>query len=211
MRARLAAELGGLRGSLETALPLVVFTVVYLTTDAIRPSLIVALASAVVAYLLRLARGSDTRFVRNGLLGIVVAATLAAVTGQAEAAFLPGIIQNVAWTVVLTASIVIRRPLVGYVVGTVLDEPTGWRDDPAVVRLGNRLTIVLLVPMAIRSAVQLPLYLAGEVGWLGVSRVVLGWPLHAGALALASVILLRGETPLHREAPGVEPDGEPEA
>ena len=205
VRQRLSAELGGLRGSLESAFPLVVFTIAYVVTDDVTGSVIAAVATALVAFGVRLAQGSETRFVRNGLVGIVIAAVVASFTGQAQDAFLPGILQNVLWVVVLGGSLVARRPLGGYVVGAVLDDVTGWRDAPAIVRLGDRLTLVLLAPMAIRVAVQVPLYLAGAVGWLGVSRVVLGWPLHAAALAIAGVILLRGGTPL--DAPIERSDG----
>lgn len=97
--------------------------------------------------------------------------------------------------------------MAGVVIGEVLGDRTGWRDDPAIVRLSDRLTLVMLAPTVIRLGVQLPLYLAGEVGWLGVSRVALGWPLHAATLALIGLILLRGNTPLQRarqEASGDE-------
>lgn len=199
VRARLAAELGGVRGSLETAFPMVVFTVAYVVTDELRPSVVGAVVAAVGAYGLRLVQHSQTRFVRHGLIGILVAAALATFTGRAETAFLPGIVQNGVWAMLLGGSVVLRWPLAGFVIGTVLDDRTGWRDDPAIVRLSNRLTLVLLAPMVIRLAVQVPLYVAGAVGWLGASRVVLGWPLHAAALALAGLILLRGTTPLPRE------------
>ncbi|MBW3605839.1 MAG: DUF3159 domain-containing protein [Actinobacteria bacterium] len=199
VRARLAAELGGVRGSLETAFPLVVFTVVFVATDEVRPSVIWAMAAAVAAYGLRLAQRSQTRYVRHGLVGIVVAAALASFTGRAETAFLPGIVQNGVWALVLGGSVVVRWPVAGFVIGEVLGDRMGWRDDPAIVRLSNRLTLVLLAPMVIRLAVQLPLYVADEVLWLGVSRVVLGWPLHAGTLALVGLILVRGNTPLRRE------------
>ncbi len=197
MRARLAAELGGLRGSLETAVPLVVFTIGYVATDELPPAVIASVAAALVAYGVRLAQRTETRFARHGLIGMVVAALIASITGRAEAAFLPGIIQNGVWGLVLGLSIVVRRPAAGYVIGTVIDDRTSWRHDPAIVRLSDRLTLVLAVPMVIRFAVQLPLYLAGAVGWLGASKLVLGWPLHAATLALAGLILLRGRTPLH--------------
>jgi hypothetical protein len=199
VRARLAAELGGVRGSLETAFPLVVFTLVYVVTDGVRPSVIASVTAAVVAYGLRLVQRSQTRFVRHGLIGIVIAAALASFTGRPEIAFLPGIVQSGVWAVLLGGSVVLRWPLAGFVIGTVLDDRTGWRDDPAILRLSARLTLVLLAPMVIRLAVQVPLYLAGAVAWLGVSRVTLGWPLHAATLAVAGLILLRGNTPLRRE------------
>ena len=69
-------------------------------------------------------------------------------------------------------------------------------------RLADRLTLVLLAPLLIRIAVQVPLYLAEEVGWLGLTRLALGWPLHAATLAVALLILLRGNTPM----PGPEQD-----
>lgn len=176
-----------------------VFTVAYVVSDDLRASVAASVAAAVVAYGFRLVQHSQTRFVRHGLIGILVAAAVASLTGRAEAAFLPGIVQSGVWALVLGVSLVVGWPLVGFVVGTVLEDSTGWRDDPAIVALSNRLTLVFLVPMIIRFAVQLPLYLAGAVGWLGASRVLLGWPLHAATLAVAGLILLRGNTPLHRE------------
>lgn len=208
VRARLASELGGLRGSLETAFPIVVFTVAYMLSDELRLSLVVSLAAAVVAYALRRVQGSQTRFVAHGLFGMLVAAAFAAFTGQAEAAFLPGMIQNAVWAVALAGSVAVRRPLAGFVIGAVLDDPTGWRDDPAIVRLSNRLTLILLAPMIIRLAVQIPLYLAGEVAWLGTARVVLGWPLHAATLGLAGLLLVRGRTPLHSGRPSQPPSAD---
>lgn len=200
VRAKVVEALGGPRGSLEAALPFVVFTLVYVVTDEVRPAVLVAVASALVGLVVRLVQRSSPRFVGNGLFAIALAAVIATTTGRAEDAFLPGIIQSAIWTIGMGASIVVRRPLAGFLVGTVLGDPTGWHKDPATMRLGNRLTLVLLVPMAVRVAVQVPLYLAGEVGWLGVTRVVLGWPLHVGALAVAGAILARGQTPMPRPA-----------
>lgn len=198
VRARVAAHVGGLRGSLETSLPVVIFTIVWLITQALQLAVSAAVVGAVVAYLARRAQGSETRFVGQGLFGIVVAAAIAGFTGRAENVFLPGIIQNGLGALVLAGSLAARWPVAGFVIGEVLDDRTGWRDDAGIVRLSDRLTLVMLAPMVIRFAVQLPFYLAGDVGWLGVSRVVLGWPLHAGALALLGLILLRGNTPLRR-------------
>jgi hypothetical protein len=59
------------------------------------------------------------------------------------------------------------------------------------------LTWLLLLPCLLRVAVQLPLYLAGAVGWLGASKIALGWPLQILALAVAVALLARGRTPLH--------------
>ncbi len=106
-------------------------------------------------------------------------------------------------------SLVVRWPLIGFLVGTLLEDPTGWRRHPGVMRLADRLTLVLLAPLLVRLVVQVPLYLAGEVGWLGLSRLVLGWPLHAATLAVAMLILLRGNTPMPGSDPGDSEDPGP--
>lgn len=200
VRARVVELFGGARGSVEAVLPFVAFTTAYVLTDEVRPAVGFGLGIAVLLLLVRLGQRQSTEFVRNGLFGIGIGAVIAMASGRAEAAFLPGIVTNAAYVLGLTISILVRWPAVGFVVGGVLGDSTGWRDDPAIVRLSNRLTLILLVPMALRVAVQYPLYAAGEVGWLGVARVALGWPLTAVALAVAAALLARGSTPLH-EAP----------
>ena len=100
---------------------------------------------------------------------------------------------------VLTLSILVRWPLVGVMIGSVTGDLTAWRADPAVVRLCSRLTWMLVLPCAVRVAVQYPLYLAGEVGWLGATKIALGWPLQVAALAAMVYLLARGRTPLEPE------------
>lgn len=196
VRAELGQRLGGLRGSLEMAAPLVVFTAAYVTTDDTRTAVITALVTAVLAYGLRVLQRSETTFARHGLIGIIIAAVFVSITGEAEDAFLPGLLQNGAWALLLGVSLVVRWPAAGFLVGAVLNDMTGWRNSPAMLKLADRLTLVLLAPIVIRLGVQVPLYLAGEVSWLATSRVALGWPLHAATLAVAGLILMRGKTPL---------------
>jgi hypothetical protein len=70
-----------------------------------------------------------------------------------------------------------------------------------VVRLCSKLTWLLVAPCAVRVAVQYPLYLAGEVGWLGVTKIALGWPLQVAALSAMAYLLARGRTPLREDVP----------
>jgi hypothetical protein len=196
VRAELARRLGGPRGSVETAAPVVIFTLVYMVTQQTRTALVAALFAGVSVYALRLLQRSETTFARHGLIGIIVAAVLVSITGQAETAFLPGLVQNAVWALALGTSLAIRWPAAGFVIGAVLDDITGWRTDSAMVKLAYRLTLILLAPIVVRLSIQVPLYLAGEVAWLGTSRIILGWPLHAATLAVAGLVLVRGKTPL---------------
>jgi hypothetical protein len=198
IRARLAEALGGRRGMVEGALPTIGFTATFVPTQDLRLSLTLGIGLAVALLVVRIAQRQSVQFVVNSLVGIVIAAVFASRSGRAEDVFLPGILYNAAYTAGLTLSILLRWPLVGLLIGSVTGDLTAWRADPAVVRLCSRLTWVLVVPCAVRVAVQYPLYLAGEVGWLGVSKIVLGWPLQIAALAVMVYLLARGRTPLGR-------------
>ena len=201
VRSELGKTLGGWRGMLESALPFVAFTVAWVLTRQLYPSLGAAFAVAVVAALARLVQRQSARFVLNAVLPTAIAALVATRTGRAEDVFLPGILYNGALALVSVVTIAVRRPLVGFLVGTALHDPTGWIRDRGLVRLSSRLTAVLAVPYLLRFTVQLPLFLAGEVVWLGVAKVVLGWPLLVAALFVMGWLLSKGRTPIE-PAPG---------
>jgi hypothetical protein len=78
----------------------------------------------------------------------------------------------------------LRRPLVGYIVGQLDGEGTGWRDEPARMRAFTRASLLWSALFGLRLAVQLPLYLAGAVVALGVARTAMGIPLFALGLWL---------------------------
>jgi len=196
VRAQLSRALGGRRGMLEGALPTLGFTLTYVPTRELRLALGVGIALAVVLLVVRVVQRQPVQFVVNSLVGIGIAAIFASRSGKAEDVFLPGIIYNAVYAVLLTLSILVRWPLVGVMIGSVTGDLTAWRADPGLVRLCSRLTWLLVLPCAVRVAVQYPLYLAGEVGWLGVSKIALGWPLQVAALAAMVWLLARGRTPL---------------
>jgi hypothetical protein len=160
----------------------------------------VGVGSAVVLLIVRLVQRQSPQFVLNAFIGIAIAAVFALRSGRAEDAFLPGIIYNAGYAALLTLSIVVRWPIVGFLIGSVTGDPVGWRDDPAVVRLCTRLTWLLVLPCALRVLVQYPLWAAGAVGWLGVSKIALGWPLQVAALAAMVWLLARGRTPVSQPA-----------
>jgi hypothetical protein len=211
VRGQLAKALGGRRGMLEAAVPTAVFTVLFLTTHALRTSVLVAVGCAVVLLVVRLVQRTTPQFVVNSLFGIGIGALFAwrAARGggdandQALAYFLPGILYNLGYSVLMVLTIVVRWPLVGFMVGSVTGDPTGWRADRATVRLCSRLTWLLVLPCVIRVAVQGPVYLAGRNGWwdqdsavaaLGVAKLAMGWPLQLAALAGMVWLLSRNKT-----------------
>jgi hypothetical protein len=204
---------------LEAAVPTIAFTVIFLTMHDLRTAIIVSVACAGVLLVVRLVQRSTPQFVLNALFGIGIGALFAwrAARGggdageQALAYFLPGLLYNAGYAAVMVFTIVIRWPLVGFIVGSVAGDPTAWHEDRHVVQLCSRLTWLLALPCLARVVVQTPIYLAGRNGWwssdsavaaLGVAKLAMGWPLQVAALAAMVWLLTRDRTP-------IEP-GEPE-
>lgn len=215
VRQRLAEGVGGLRGSAEAAAPTVVFVVVWALTHELRPSLAAAAVPVVLALLLRVVQRQSLRYALSSLAALGIAAFFALRSGRAADAFLPGILFSCTMLGVVLLSLVTRWPLVGFVVGSATDDPTAWRGHDGVRRLCMRLTLVLAALYAVRVVVMLPLYLASQVGWLGVTKVALGWPLYLVAVAGMGAVLLKGRTPLdfhdeHQPQHGLKPAVQPE-
>ena len=205
VRHRLALALGGRRGIVEGAVPTLGFTITYLASHQLRLALLISIGLAVALLVVRLAQRQPVQFVVNSLVGIGIAAVFASRTGHASDVFLPGIIYNAVYFVLMVASVVVGWPLVGLLISSVTGDLTSWRADPAVVKLCSRLTLLLALPCAIRVAVQLPLYLADRTVLLGLTKLALGWPLQVAALGAMGWLLARGRTPLQGPADGTSP------
>lgn len=207
IRHRLSAALGGWRGSLETALPTIAFIGVWTwrqdlyteTGPALKQAVWTAVVVAVVLAVLRVVQRSSLQHVFGAVIATGLAAFFAMRSGKAEDAFLPGMLLSGAYLVGTLASILVRWPVVGFLVGAgdprVAEDPFGWRRDKGMVRVCSRLTWVLVALYIIRLSIQIPLYLAGEVAALGVAKIALGWPLWLGGVAVMGWLLVRGNTP----------------
>jgi Protein of unknown function (DUF3159) len=196
VRTQLSRALGGKRGMLESALPTVAFTLTWVSVHQLRPALLAGGAVAGLLLVLRALQRQPVQYVFNAVIGVGIAAIFALRSGRAEDAFLPGILYNAAYAVVLSASVLLRWPAVGFLIGAVAGDPTSWRRNPAVVSLCAKLTWLLVLPCALRVAVQYPLWATGAVGWLGAAKLALGWPLQVAALAAMAWLLARNHTPL---------------
>ncbi|MGB7448945.1 MAG: DUF3159 domain-containing protein [Ornithinimicrobium sp.] len=205
IRSRLSELLGGWYGSIETAVPTVVFVAMYVVRDDVRVAVLSAVGLTFILLGVRLYVGGSVRYVLSSLAGIGIAAFFALRSGQAEDAFLPGIIFSGAYGVLALVSILGRWPIIGFLVAAAdpayAKDPTRWRRDLPLVRVCSRLTWVLVGLFVVRVAVMLPLYLAGEVVWLGVAKIALGWPAYLAAILVMGVMLSTGRTPLGEAEP----------
>lgn len=168
--------LGGWRGFVATALPSLVFVVTWVITFNLNLSLILALITAAVAAVVQLILRDTLQHVINGLIGIAISAAAAKFTGKPEDAFLPGLVINVSYGTVYLIGQLIRKPILGFVIGGLLGDLTSWLKDPAKVKAAWIAGWFWVGLFVIRMVVQTPLYLAGEVAALGFTRVIMGWP-----------------------------------
>ncbi|MGV9306868.1 DUF3159 domain-containing protein [Nonomuraea sp. NPDC003727] len=200
IRAQLSKALGGIRGIVEAAVPTIAFTVSWLVTGQLNKSLIISASIAGVLLVARLAQRSTPQFVINSLIGIGIGWFFASRTGDARDVYLPGILYNAGYAAAMLISILARWPVVGFIIGSVTGDPTGWHKEPSVVKLCTRLTWLLMLPCVVRVAVQLPIYLFGggdeAIAALGIAKVLMGWPLQVASLAAMAWILSRGRTPI---------------
>jgi hypothetical protein len=196
----------------EAAVPTIAFTVTFLVSKQLGPALVVSVSAAVVLLAVRLVQRSTVQFVLNSLVGIAIGAFFAWRSARsggdaadtALAYFLPGILYNAAYAVLISLSVLVRWPVVGFMVGSVSGDPVAWHEDRQVVRLCSNLSWMLVLPCLVRVAVELPLYLAGKsaadasamIAALGVAKIGLGWPLQVAGLAGMVWLLARNRTPV---------------
>jgi hypothetical protein len=191
----LAEAVGGPLGMAETSLPAVAFIVAYgvsgSDTDVAAG---VAVGLALVLALARLIKRESPRHALSGLIGVAIAAFIAARSGRAENFFLPGLLLNAAYAAAFIISILARRPLVGLIVGQLDGSGAGWKIDSSRLGAFTKASWMWAGLFLLRLAVQVPLYLAGAVVALGVARTAMGLPLFALAIWLTWLMVRRTPT-----------------
>jgi len=193
---------GGVRGIVEAVAPGLLFVVVYIAAgQQLRPALVAASAAAVLAVVARLVQRTPVTQAFSGVLGVGIGVLWAWRTGDASDYFAYGLLVNGVYFVGTLVSIVVGWPLVGLVVGLFSGRgPLGggpwsaavqWRQDAVLRRRYALATWPWVAMFGLRLLVQLPLFLSGEVVWLGTAKLAMGLPLTALTLWL-SWMLVRG-------------------
>jgi hypothetical protein len=181
---QMADQLGGLRGLVESSVPVVMFVLVNIVWS-LNAALISSAAVAVGIAIWRLRKREPIRHAVNGLVGIGIGAIIAWRTGDAKNFYLPGILYGLVYGVALLGSVALRMPLVGWIYSVVVDRGSNqWRSDPRLLRTFGWLTVLWGVVWLAKVGVQAGFYLANQETALGVARLVLGYPLYALLLAI---------------------------
>ncbi|WP_421840599.1 DUF3159 domain-containing protein [Mycobacterium sp.] len=186
---RLLAQAGGISGLVYSSLPVVVFVAVS-SVGGLLPAIGSALAIAALVLVWRLMRRESAQPAVSGFFGVAVCALIAYLVGQSKGYFLLGIWMSLLWAVVFAVSVLIRRPVVGYLWSWASGRNRDWRDTPRAVYAFDIASLGWALVFAARFVVQRLLYDADQTGWLAVARIGMGWPLTAAA-ALATYVAIK--------------------
>ncbi|WP_084252650.1 DUF3159 domain-containing protein [Devriesea agamarum] len=174
-----ADAMGGWRGVIESVVPTLLFVVLFVILRDVMVPGIFSVVAVVVLAIARLIQRLPLSPVIGGAIGIVIGAVWAIRSGDGSDFYVPGLIYNAVFLVVLLVTIFARTPLIGVLVA-VLDKNTcTWRNDDDARRTYTAATWVFVGLFALKLAVQAPLYFAGASDALGVAKLVMGLPLFA--------------------------------
>ncbi|MFD4352554.1 DUF3159 domain-containing protein [Nocardia sp. NPDC058518] len=179
-------KLGGTKGMIYTAVPIVVFVVANALV-ALPIAIGTAVAVALILTALRATSGEPIAQASGGLAGVLVAGGVAAWTGSANGFFLVGIWSSLAGALITLVSVLARRPLTGMLWNLLHSNKYRWRDDRRVLRLHDIATLTFTALFAARYIVQDRLYDTDATGWLAFAKIAMGTPL----LALAALVTVR--------------------
>jgi hypothetical protein len=174
----LSKAIGGWRGLVDSALPSMLFILIFVFQQNLNNALIAALILGGILLLIRLFEKKPLTQVISGFVGLSISVLITWRTKDASNFFLTGIITNAVYGFALLVSVLIRKPLIGYLVGSLVGDTSGWLKHPLLVRAYTIVTWLWIGVFGLRLVVQVPLYLNDSVALLGSVKIFLGWPLY---------------------------------
>jgi hypothetical protein len=214
MSEQIAEQLGGVRGLIESSVPVLAFVLFNVVLGSAglgldkRTALYWAIGGAVFSALaigaFRLARKQPVRHAVNGLFGIAIGAVLAWRTGNAEDFYLPGILLTFGQAAVLLLSVLVGKPIIGYLWGIMANKGhQDWFGNSRLFRTFQWLTLVWVVSLCLRAGIQYYLWAQGEANALGIVRILISWPIYAATFAYSAWAIHRVTTAQRQEEPAV--------
>jgi len=170
--------LGGWRGLVDSALPSLLFVVIFVFQKDLNLALITSVVAGLVLLVFRLFEKKSLTQVIGGFFGLLFSVFLTWRTNDASNFFLTGIITNLVYGLALFISLIVKRPLLGYIVGSLIGNTSGWLKDKLLVKAYTTITWIWVGVFSVRVAVQVPLYLSDNIAVLGPIKIFMGWPLY---------------------------------
>ncbi|KUL35853.1 DUF3159 domain-containing protein [Actinoplanes awajinensis] len=199
---QIAEQLGGVRGLIESSVPVLAFVVLNVVfgdsvlglekRTALLWAIIGSVGSALIIGGVRLARRQPVRHAVNGLFGIAIGAYFAWKSGDAKNFFLPGILLTFGQAGVLLISVFVRKPLIGYAWGIMANKGRqDWFGNSRLFRAFQWLTVLWVASLVVRAGIQFYLWSIDDANALGIARILISWPIYAGTFALTAWVIHR--------------------
>lgn len=169
-------QMGGISGLIYSSLPVVVFVPVS-TLYGLKAAIFAALSVATLILLWRLWRRDTVQPAVSGFIGVGISVAIAYLVGASKGYFLLGIWSSLLYAAVFAGSVLIRRPIVGYIWGWFKEHDSSWRQVRKALWAYDVATLIWVVVFLSRFVVQHYLYDMDKTGWLGFARIAMGWPL----------------------------------
>lgn len=189
----LLEQMGGLSGLVSATLPVLVLIPVN-NFFGLGPALAAALGVAVAIAIWRVLRKETLQPAISGLLGVALCAAIAWFTGDAKGYFLYGIWMSLALCIAAVLSILFRWPAVGVIWKGINGEEMQWQKNTPARRAYAIATGGWAVIFLARFIVQRAIYDADATTALGVTRILMGWPLTLLVTALTVWMVRRADT-----------------
>ncbi|OBB75883.1 DUF3159 domain-containing protein [Mycobacterium sp. 852014-52144_SCH5372336] len=185
----IVARSGGIRGVIYSAAPVVAYMVAANFMATITATGI-AVGVSLLILLWCLWHGDHLRPVVVGFLGTALAAGIPFFTGQSKDFYLPQIWVSLVSATVLVGSVLIGRPLAGYVWAWNGGHGRIWRNSRRHRWYFTGVTGLWALVFSARFLVQYGLYVTDRNTLLGVARLLMGFPL-ALLASVATVLAIR--------------------
>lgn len=197
----LLERMGGWQSLVYSTLPVLIFVPIN-AWKGLQPAIWVALAVALVVFCVRLFRKEKLTPAVSGFFTVALCAFIAYRMGNAKGYFVWGIWVSAAYAILSIISMIARWPIVGVLWNALNGLGQAWRADKNRRRWYDLATLAWALVFAARFVVQQWLYAEDAATALGVTRIVMGWPLTILAVVV-SVWAIR-KTTVAESAPVVE-------
>ena len=202
----LLAQMGGVRGLLDSALPATVFVMANLVIDdGLTVPIVLSLVAGLLVVVLRQLRGEPVQQAFSGFFGLAIAVAFARFTGTGEGFFLPGILTTGLTGVAFLVSLLVGRPAVGFALTAYDPRYAAWKTYPPLRRACMLATAFWTLTFFIRAGVATFVYTreGDNDGLLLIVVNAVKWPLIVAAVVLTVVLVRRAGLP------ATEPDEQP--
>nr|WP_190139800.1 DUF3159 domain-containing protein [Streptomyces longispororuber] len=196
-QAALFDAFGGIRGTVETMVPGLLFVLIYTINKDLHMSAIAALAVALALVVVRLVRRDTVKHAFSGVFGVAFGVAFAMFTGNAKDFYLPGMIYGVGLGTAFFVSALVGYPLLGLLLGPVFRENLSWRTrNPGRKKAYTKASLAWGLIFLGKYAILFPLYWWGDTEQLGWVLIALKLPPMVLAVYFTWIFLAKAPPPI---------------